>query len=67
MRGKCERVAYGGAFRSVSQVHAIGHIRLPELIKIQYFKSASQLCMLDWVFEMIITGSPRREANVACH
>ena len=47
MRGKCERVANGGAFRSVSQVHAIGHMRLPELIKIQCFKSASQLCMLD--------------------
>ena len=47
IRGKCERLANSGVFRSVSQVYAIGHIRLPELIKIQCFKSASQLYMLD--------------------
>ena len=45
--GKCERVANGGVFRSASQIYTIGHMRLPELIKIQCFKNASQLYMLD--------------------
>ena len=40
-------VANSGVFRSDSQVHAIGLMRLPELIKDQCFKSASQLYMLD--------------------
>ena len=31
-------------------------MRLLDLIKVQCFKSASQLCMLDLVFEMMITG-----------
>ena len=31
---------------------AIGHMRPPDLIKIQGFKCASQLCMLDLVYEM---------------
>ena len=52
MRG----LANSGAFRSASQVYTIGHMRLPELIKIQCFKNASQLYMLDQVFEMIIMG-----------
>ena len=43
IRGKCERLANSGVFRSVSQVYAIGHIRLPELIKIQCFKGESQV------------------------
>ena len=48
IRGECERgVANSGIFGSVSQVYAIGHIRLPQLIKIQCFKGASQLCTLD--------------------
>ena len=34
-------------FKSVSQFYAIGHLRLPALIKIQCFNSARQLCMLD--------------------
>ena len=29
---------------------AIGHLRLLDFIKVQCFKSASQLCMLDLVF-----------------
>ena len=44
IRGKCERVADSGVFRSVSQVYEF--MRLPELIKIKCFKSASQLYML---------------------
>ena len=43
IRGKSKRVDNSGAFRSVSQVYPIGHMRLPELVKIQCFKSASQL------------------------
>ena len=38
------------------KVFAIGHMKLPDLIKIQCFKSASQLCMLDLVYEMMIMG-----------
>ena len=38
IRSKCERVANSGAFKSVQQVYALGHMRLPELIKIQFFK-----------------------------
>ena len=38
------------------KIFAIGHMRLPDLIKIQCFKSASQLCMLDLVYEMMIMG-----------
>ena len=34
-------------FKSASQVNAIGHMRLPELMKNQCFESASQSCMLD--------------------
>ena len=49
-------MANSGVFKSVSQVYTIGHMRQLELIKIQCFKSASQLCMLDWVFEMMIMG-----------
>ena len=47
IRGKCERVANSGVFMSVSQVYTIGHMRLAELIKIQCFKTAIQLYMLD--------------------
>ena len=54
IRGKCKRVANSGAFSSVSQVYHIGHMRLPELVRNQCFKSASQL--LDSVFEMMIMG-----------
>ena len=56
IRGKCERAAKSGVFRSVSQVYTIGHMRLPELIRIQCFKSASQSNMLDWVFEVMNMG-----------
>ena len=45
-----------GVFSSVSQVYNIGHMRLPELIRIQCFKSASQSNMLDWVFEVMNMG-----------
>ena len=44
IKGKCERVANGGVFRSA---YTIGHMRLPEQIKIQCFKNASLLYMLD--------------------
>ena len=47
IRGKCERVANSGVFRSASQIYTNGHMRLPEQIKIQCFKNASQLYMLD--------------------
>ena len=47
IRGKCERVANSGVFRSASQIYTIGHMRLPELIEIQCFKNASQLYTLD--------------------
>ena len=33
-----------------------GHMRLPDLIKIQCFKSANELRMLDLVYEMMIMG-----------
>ena len=36
------------------QVLAIGHMRSLDQIKIQCFKSASHLCMLDLVYEMMI-------------
>ena len=42
-------MANGGAFRMFHKVFAIGRARLLDLIKIQRFKSASQLCMLDSV------------------
>ena len=37
-----------------SQVLTIGHMRSLDQIKIQCFKSASHLCMLDLVYEMMI-------------
>ena len=40
IRGKCERLAISGVFRSASQICTIGHM-------IQCFKNASQLYMLD--------------------
>ena len=45
-------------FLAVVQVFAIGHMRSPDQIKIQCFKNASQLCMLDLVYEnsMMIMG-----------
>ena len=39
IRGKCERVAKSGVFRSASHVYTIGRMRLPELIIIQCFKT----------------------------
>ena len=39
-----------GCFIDIKKFGAIGHLRLLDFIKIQCFKSASQLCMLDLVF-----------------
>ena len=49
-------MANRGDFRMLdaSQVLAIGRMRPLDQIKIQCFKSASHLCMLDLVYEMMI-------------
>ena len=56
IRANCERAANSGVSWLFYEFLAIGHMRLPDLIKIQCFKNASQLCMLDLFYERMIVG-----------